>query len=219
MFGRLKKKLSSAPPQMPFIDENLVDIGGELNPAKLLKAYRSGSFPWSVHPVTWWSPDPRAIIEFDNFHASRSLLKLLKKEPFQFTTDTAFSEVIKACAQPAPNRRTTWITPEFIQAYTELHKLGHAHSLEVWSQDRLAGGIYGVAIGGYFAAESMFHRVSNASKAALVSLVAHLKGRGYELLDVQMPTQITLQMGATVLERNQFLARMRQAQALAVAFK
>src|SRR5688500_14950940 len=180
MFGTTRKRNASAPgEQLPDIDENLVDIGGELNVATLLTAYRSGAFPWTVDPVTWWSPDPRAIIEFHSFHPSRSLLAFLRKKPFQVTVDRSFDEVIGQCATLALNRKTTWITPEFISSYSELHRAGHAHSLEIWQDQRLVGGIYGVALGGYFAGESMFHRVSNASKAALFYIVQHLRARRF----------------------------------------
>ncbi len=219
MFGNIRKRASaSAEDALPRVNENLVDIGGELNVATLLSGYRSGAFPWTVNPVTWWSPDPRAVIEFDTFHPSRSLLKLLRKQPFQVTVDRAFGEVIRMCARCGPQRRTTWITPEFIQAYSELHNAGHAHSLEIWQDTKLIGGIYGVAIGGYFAGESMFHLVSNASKAALYYLVEHLKGRGFSVLDIQMPTRITLQMGASLIPRREFLARLRAAQQRPVTF-
>src|SRR5215510_3639643 len=169
----------------------LVAVGGDLSLARLLLAYRSGIFPWTVDPITWWSPDPRAIFELDQFHLSRSLAKVLRKKPFQVTLDRAFRKVMEGCAQPAPGRRTTWISREFLEAYTRLHEHGHAHSLECWQGDRLVGGIYGVAIGGFFAGESMFHRVSNASKVALFHLVEHLRSRGFSLFDIQMLTPIT----------------------------
>ena len=204
--------------QLPPINENLVDIGGELNVATLLAAYRSGAFPWTVNPVTWWSPDPRAIIEFETFHPSHSLLRFLRKEPFKITVDQAFESVITQCAALAPNRRSTWITPEFIGAYTDLHRAGHAHSLEVWQGNNLVGGIYGVALGAYFAGESMFHRVSNASKAALYYLVQHLRTQRFTILDIQMPTRITLRMGASLIQRRDFLKRLRLAQAVPVTF-
>jgi leucyl/phenylalanyl-tRNA--protein transferase len=230
MFGSARKTKSSVPPNvsaaspdapLPTINENLVDIGGELNLNTLLAGYRSGAFPWTVNPVTWWSPDPRAIIPFDTFHPSRSLLKFLKKEPFKITVNRAFTQVITECASVAPDhktRKTTWIAPEFIAAYTDMHAAGYAHSLELWQHDALVGGIYGVALGGYFAGESMFHRVSNASKAALHYLVAHLRARRFALLDVQMPTRITLQMGASLLPRRDFLRQLRLAQAIPVQF-
>src|SRR3954468_22036932 len=182
MFGSLKKRvLSLSSAELPFVDENLVEIGGVLNVSSLLKAYRTGSFPWTVHPVTWWSPDPRAVIEYGSFHVSRSLARTIRNGGFSITLDQHFDAVIEACAAWTPHRRTTWITPEFQNAYRELHRAGHGHSLELWQQDNLVGGIYGVAIGGYFAGESMFHRVSNASKAALYFLVRHLRARGFTL--------------------------------------
>src|SRR5688572_25382958 len=187
MFGSARKKTApTSEALLPPVHENLVDIGGELNLDTLLSGYRSGAFPWTVHPVTWWSPDPRAIIEFGAFHPSRSLLRVLRKTPFSITINRAFEQVISECATVAPNRRSTWITPEFIAAYSDLHRQGNAHSLEVWQENKLVGGIYGVAIGGYFAGESMFHRVDNASKAALYYLVQHLQARQFTLLDIQM---------------------------------
>jgi leucyl/phenylalanyl-tRNA--protein transferase len=216
MFSNFRKRPAHSPhpaeDTLPRVNENLVDVGGELNVETLLSGYRMGAFPWTVNPVTWWSPDPRAIIEFENFHASRSLLKLLRKEPFRFTINTAFGDVIRLCARCGPQRKTTWITPEFVAAYSDLHREGHAHSLEVWQDGNLVGGIYGVGIGGYFACESLFHQVSNASKAALYHLVLHLRARGFTVLDIQMPTRITLQMGASLIPRRDFLARLRAAQ-------
>jgi leucyl/phenylalanyl-tRNA---protein transferase len=212
MFGLLKRRAV----ELPEVD--LVRVGGDLSVPSLLRAYGNGCFPWTVQPVTWWSPDPRAIIDLATFQAPRSLRKLLRKEPFAFTIDRAFDQVIEACAEPAPNRRGTWITPEFLQAYKDLHRVGHAHSVEVWQGTTLVGGIYGVQIGGYFAGESMFHRVSDASKAALTRLIEHLNSRGFSLFDVQMPTRITVQMGARLIPRREFLFRLRQAQASLAAF-
>jgi leucyl/phenylalanyl-tRNA--protein transferase len=219
MFGSARKRIAPSPEDLlPSINENLVNIGGELNVTTLLAGYRSGAFPWTVNPVTWWSPDPRAVIDFETFHPSRSLLKLLKKRPFQITVNRAFTEVMSQCATVTEDRKTTWITPEFVTAYSDLHAAGYAHSLEVWQDDALVGGIYGVALGGYFAGESMFHRVSNASKAALYHLVQHLRARRFTLLDVQMPTRVTLQMGASLLPRRDFLRHLRLAQAVPVQF-
>lgn len=219
MFGGAENDQPARIEELPIIDENLVHIGGELNVATLLSAYRSGTFPWTVNPVTWWSPDPRTIIEFETFHASRSLLKLLRKKSFEVTVDRAFAEVMAECARTTPTRRSTWITPEFVGAYTDLHRAGHAHSVELWESGKLVGGIYGVAIGGYFAGESMFHRVPNASKAALYYLVQQLRASGFALLDIQMPTRVTLQMGATLIARREFLKRLRAAQALEVTLR
>src|SRR5438874_6643537 len=135
--------------------EGLVAVGGDLSVDRLLLAYRSGIFPWTADPITWWSPDPRAIFEFNGFHVSRSLSRVIEKNIFRITIDRAFREVMEGCAEPAPGRGKTWITQEFIEAYGELHRLGHAHSLECWQGHTLVGGIYGVAIGGFFAGESM----------------------------------------------------------------
>lgn len=192
-------------------EEGLVAVGGDMSVDQLLLAYRSGIFPWTARPVTWWSPDPRAIFELDRFHVSRSLERVLRKEIFKVTKDTAFTEVMKGCATPAPGRRTTWISPEFLRAYAALHEAGFAHSLECWSAGVLAGGIYGVAIGGFFAGESMFHRVSNASKVALWHLVSHLRQRGFVLFDIQMLTPITTQLGGVNIPRKEYLSRLKGA--------
>ena len=191
--------------------EGLVAIGADLSLDRLLLAYRSGIFPWTVEPVTWWSPDPRAVFDLDAFHVSRSLRRVLRQEVFQITRNQAFRRVMEGCARLAPGRRSTWITPEFIKAYTLLHQQGHAHSVECWQGDQLAGGIYGVAVGGFFAGESMFHQVSNASKVALYHLLNHLRERNFLLLDVQMLTPITAQLGATTIPRKTYLARLSKA--------
>jgi len=191
--------------------QGLVAIGGDLSVDRLLLAYRSGIFPWTVSPVSWWSPDPRAILEFANLHISESLKKILRKKTFQVTLDKAFPQVIRECAARAPGRADTWITPEFIDAYTRLHQRGHAHSLECWLDGELAGGIYGVAIGGLFAGESMFHRVSNASKIALCHLVEHLRQREFKLLDIQMLTPVTKHMGGVTISREEYLWRLNEA--------
>jgi leucyl/phenylalanyl-tRNA--protein transferase len=188
--------------------EGLVAIGGDLSVPRLLLAYRSGIFPWTDKPITWWSPDPRAIFELDQFHVSHSLAKLIRKAVFQITIDRAFPEVMKGCAAPSPGRRTTWITREFLKAYAQLHEEGHAHSLECWQDGELVGGIYGVAIGGFFAGESMFHRASNASKIALYHLIEHLRQRNFALFDIQMLTAITSSLGAIQVPRTEYLHRL-----------
>ncbi len=198
--------------------EGLVAVGGDLTVPRLLLAYRSGIFPWTVDPITWWSPDPRAIFELDRFHVSRSLARVLRQGVFQITVDRAFVRVMQGCAAPAPGRRGTWISPEFIAAYTQLHEQGHAHSLECWQAGRLVGGIYGVTVGGLFAGESMFHRVSNASKVALFHLVEHLRRRGFVLFDIQMLTPITEQLGAVTIPREQYLHRLAHALQQPVCF-
>jgi len=181
-------------------------------------AYRSGIFPWTVNPITWWSPDPRAIFEFERVHIPRSLAKFLRKRPFEITRDRAFRQVMQGCATPAPGREETWVTPEFIAAYTRLHELGYAHSVECWRAGELVGGIYGVSIGGFFAGESIFHRVANASKVTLCHLVEHLRMRGFALFDIQMVTPATRQLGAVELQREQYLRRLKTAVQLECKF-
>jgi leucyl/phenylalanyl-tRNA--protein transferase len=188
--------------------EGLVAIGGDLSAERLLLGYRSGIFPWTVAPLTWWSPDPRGIFELNAFHVSGSLAKVLNKKPFRITTDQACRQVIEACARSRPGRRTTWISPEFIEAYTRMHRAGCVHSVECWQDGRLVGGIYGVALGGLFAGESMFHEVNNASKVALYYLVRHLKEHQFSLFDIQMVTPITRQLGATEISRQEYLRRL-----------
>lgn len=185
--------------------------GGDMSVARLLEAYRTGIFPWTVDPLTWWSPDPRAIFELERFHVSKSLAKVIRQDVFQITVDRAFREVMAGCAKPASGRRETWITDEFMEAYTGLHAQGHAHSLECWQGEQLVGGIYGVSLGGLFAGESMFHRESNASKVALYHLVQHLRERSFALFDIQMLTPITRQLGAVAISREEYLKRLAEA--------
>jgi leucyl/phenylalanyl-tRNA---protein transferase len=199
--------------------KGLVAIGGDLSVPRLLLAYRNGMFPWTVDPISWWSPEPRAIFELNGgFHVSRSLARVIRKGVFRITLDRAFRRVMESCAAPAPGRRSTWISQEFIEAYAQLHRLGYAHSLECWQGRQLVGGIYGVAIGGFFAGESMFHRASDASKVALFHLTEHLRGRGFTLFDIQMLTPITTQLGGITIPREEYLERLTRAVKLVVSF-
>ena len=198
--------------------EGLVTVGGDLYLPRLLLAYRSGIFPWTASPVTWWSPNPRGIFELDRFHVPRSLARVLRQGLFEVTFDRAFGAVMAGCAAPAPGRRSTWITREFLEAYGALHRQGYAHSLECWQGDQLVGGIYGVALGGFFAGESMFHRTSNASKVALARLVAHLQQKGFQLFDIQMLTPATEQLGAVTISRQAYLQRLSKALAANCTF-
>lgn len=191
--------------------EGLVAVGGDFSVERLLLAYKSGIFPWTADPITWWSPDPRAILELDGIHISRSLAKVLRQGRFEITHDRAFRQVMEGCAEARPGRGETWITREFLAAYTQLHEQGYAHSLECWEGGRLAGGIYGVAVGGVFAGESMFHRASNASKVAVCRLVEHLRTRGFTLFDIQMLTPITTQLGGVTISRAEYLRRLAGA--------
>jgi leucyl/phenylalanyl-tRNA--protein transferase len=196
----------------------LVAIGGDLSVDRLLLAYRNGIFPWTVDPVTWWSPDPRAVIELKNFQPPRSLARKIRKRPFEVTIDRAFRRVMEGCAAPARGRRSTWITPAFIEAYTRLHAQGHAHSAECWQAGELVGGIYGVSIGGFFAGESMFHRVNDASKVALCYLIDHLREHGFALFDIQMVTPVTRLLGATEISREDYLKRLKAATQMDCSF-
>ena len=196
----------------------LVAIGGDLSAARLRLAYRSGIFPWTVNPITWWSPDPRAIFELEKFHAPHSLAKFLRKQPFEITRDRAFRQVMEGCAEPVCGREQTWVTPAFIAAYTQLHEHGDAHSVECWRRGELVGGIYGVSGGGFFAGESMFHRATNASKVALFHLVKHLQERRFALFDIQMITPATRQLGAVEIPRDVYLKRLKTAVEMNCAF-
>lgn len=191
--------------------EGLVAIGGDFSVARLLAAYRRGIFPWTAQPITWWSPDPRGIIELDGFHVSSSLAKVVRKQTYTVTFDRAFRDVVQGCAASDPKRGATWIGPEFIAAYTRLHHAGHAHSVECWVGDALVGGVYGVATGGLFAGESMFHRADNASKVALYHLVEHLRARRFQLFDVQAVTSATRPLGAKNIPRREYLDRLGKA--------
>jgi leucyl/phenylalanyl-tRNA--protein transferase len=191
--------------------DGLVAVGADLSATRLLMAYRNGMFPWTDDPVTWWSPDPRAIFALDQFHTSESLERVIRKGVFEITIDHAFRRVMEGCAGPAPHRSSTWISPQFIEAYTALHDLGHAHSVECWQNGQLAGGIYGVSIGGFFAGESMFHRANNASKVALFHLHRHLRERGFGLFDIQMLTSVTRHLGAITIPRENYLQRLARA--------
>jgi leucyl/phenylalanyl-tRNA--protein transferase len=208
--ARLGKAVGFPNPELAGV-EGLVAVGGDLSVERVLAAYRQGIFPWTADPITWWSPDPRGIIELDNFHVPESLAKIVRKRMFEVTMNRAFREVMQACATPSTKRRSTWITDEFIEAYTGLHQLGHAHSVECWQDGKLVGGVYGVAIGGLFAGESMFHLVANASKVALHQLVQHLRKRGFTLFDIQMVTAATAPLGAKAISRSDYLKRLAVA--------
>ena len=199
--------------------DGLVAVGGAVTPESLLRAYRAGVFPWSSDPmVTWWSPDPRAIFEMERFRPSRSLRKRIRRAGWTFTVDRDFEGVMCQCAEPTPSRPTTWITGDFVAAYTELHRRGAAHSVEVYQEEELVGGLYGVSIGGFFGGESMFHRRPDASKAALAHLVQHLRQRGFVLLAAQVPNPHLTSLGAVAISRDEYLARLRHAMALPVVF-
>jgi leucyl/phenylalanyl-tRNA--protein transferase len=193
--------------------EGLVAVGGDLSPQRLLTAYNQGIFPWysENQPPLWWSPDPRGIIPLNGFHLGSTLSKVLKRKVFEIRINSDFESVMRACAVRPDSSESGWITEEMISAYTKLHQIGYAHSVESWSNEKLVGGVYGVAINGLFAAESMFYRESNASKAALAALVDHMKTRGFALLDCQMVTEVTKKMGAIEISREDYLKRLENA--------
>lgn len=196
--------------------DGLVAVGGDLSVGRLLEAYRHGLFPWSADPITWWSPDPRGVIEVGSLHVSRSLARTLRRAPFDVTLDRDFPAVIRACATAprgaaAAGVASTWISPRLIDAYEALARAGHAHSVECWQGGRLVGGVYGVCVGGFFAGESMFHRVDDASKVALVHLHQHLVRRGFTLMDCQMVTPVTRSLGAREIARSEYLSRLAAA--------
>jgi leucyl/phenylalanyl-tRNA---protein transferase len=192
-------------------EDGFLAMGGDLKPGTLLLAYGNGIFPWTTRPLTWWSPDPRAIIPLGGLHVSRSLRKVMSKGGFSITFDTSFRAVMEGCAEPRPGRKETWISSAFITGYTRLHVLGFAHSVEVWLGERLAGGLYGVAIGGFFAGESMFSAEENASKVALVAMEENLRLSGFQLFDVQFLTPHLRSMGAVEIPRREYLERLREA--------
>jgi leucyl/phenylalanyl-tRNA--protein transferase len=187
-----------------------------IDPELLLQGYRLGVFPMAMEDdsIAWFAPDPRAIIPLENFHLPHGLRRDWRKKIFEIKIDNRFGEVIRGCAK----RADTWINSEIIESYERLHELGYAHSIEAWSKGKLAGGLYGVAIGGAFFGESMFHREKNASKIALVGLVEYLRARKFALLDTQWITPHLAQFGATEISREQYLKQLKRAVDLARKF-
>lgn len=185
----------------------LLAAGGDLTPERLLAAYRQGIFPWyqDGQPILWWSPDPRAVLWRDGLKVSRSLRRSLRNRGFEFRVDTAFDEVVAACAEPRRYGAGTWITAEMAAAYGRLHRLGWAHSFETWAEGRLVGGMYGVGLGHVFFGESMFTRMTDASKVALVHAVGHLHECGIDLIDCQVASAHTRSLGAVDMRRADFL--------------
>ncbi len=201
------------PPLEAASPEGLLAVGGDLNPQRLLSAYRQGIFPWysAGQPILWWSPDPRAILYPAQVRISRSLRKKLRQRNFTITSDTVFQDVIKRCAEPRPEQPGTWITAEMKSAYTALHQLGHAHSIETWLGSQLVGGLYGITIGKAFFGESMFSRVSDASKAALVSLASLLAAQDYHFIDCQVASAHLESLGAQSIPRLHFTQQLADA--------
>lgn len=196
--------------------DGLVAIGGDLTIPTLLAAYRTGIFPWpdpDYPDILWASPLERGVLEFDSLHVPRSLRKERDRSTWRFTIDRAFEQVIDACAEATrqPGRDLTWIIPEMRSAYIAFHRAGYAHSVEVWEGEELVGGLYGVAVDGVYAGESMFHRRPNASKLALLHLIDHLRSRGSHWIDIQMITPHMVTLGARPVPRDEFLVMLEKA--------
>lgn len=213
---RLRPVVPSATPRsLDFPDPSSADasgllaFGGDLEPDRLLLAYRSGIFPWySSGPILWWSPDPRFVLFSNELVVQRSLAKRIRQHRYRITLDQAFAEVMRRCGSaPRPGQRGTWITPEMFRAYVRLHELGHAHSVEAWSGDTLVGGLYGVAIGKMYAGESMFADEPDASKVAFVHFVRQLTIWGFPLIDCQVHTEHLERFGARAIPRVEYLSR------------
>lgn len=201
------------PVEMALADPNgLLAVGGDLSVARLLDAYRHGIFPWfnPGEPILWWTPDPRMVLVPAEVRVTRSLARRMRNAGFEFRVDTAFTEVMQACAAPREGAGGTWISPALIAAYGRLFEAGYAHSVETWLDGRLVGGLYGVAIGRIFYGESMFSRESDASKAALVRLARQLEGWGFGLIDCQMETPHLASMGAHTLPRAAFMSALAE---------
>lgn len=193
--------------------DGLLCAGGDLRPERLLAAYSKGIFPWysAGLPILWWSPDPRCILPLEMFHLPKRSVRTLRHHPFHLTHNTVFSQVIRACAAPRKGSDSTWILPEIVEAYEQLHSLGYAHSIEVWNTGKLVGGLYGVALGRAFFGESMFHIEAEASRAALAALVDLLRLRGVLLLDCQQATSHIMHMGGVLLPRTLFQKKLQEA--------
>lgn len=206
------RSCSSFPPLENALSEpnGLLAAGGDLSPQRLLEAYRKGIFPWfnEGEPILWWSPDPRMVLFPNELKISRSLRKTLKKDHYQIRTDRNFSQVMHACASPRKGQAGTWIHPEMIAAYTALHEMGLAHSVEIWMDGVLAGGLYGVTLGKVFFGESMFSRVPDASKIAFVYLVKQLQCWEFGLIDCQVKTGHLASLGAREISRKEFSQKL-----------
>lgn len=208
----LSEALSFPPPRLANAD-GLLAVGGDLSQGRLILAYRMGIFPWysEGEPLLWWSPDPRLVLFPSEFHISRSLKRVIKRGDFRITFDTAFKEVISGCAARRTKSPGTWILPEMERAYQKLHDIGIAHSVEAWRNGNLAGGVYGVSLGGCFFGESMFSRVSNASKVALWALIKFLQNQKFDLVDCQVASEHLLRLGAREIPRNIFLSKLEKS--------
>jgi leucyl/phenylalanyl-tRNA--protein transferase len=213
-------KMSDPPDAFPPVSRALEDpdgllcAGGDLAPERILAAYRRGIFPWYAEgqPILWWSPDPRMVLFPDELRVSRSLRKSLRNRGYRVTFDQAFAEVVSQCADSGARAfEGTWISPDMHAAYVELHRLGHAHSVEVWCEERLAGGLYGLELGRAFFGESMFSNETDASKVALFHQVGALRDRGVEIIDCQVASEHLFSLGARLIARSEFIGRLERA--------
>jgi leucyl/phenylalanyl-tRNA--protein transferase len=206
---RLTERLAFPSPELAEA-EGLLAVGGDLSPHRLLLAYSLGIFPWfnEGEPLLWWSPDPRCVLFPEELKVSRSLGKLLRRNPFRITSNRAFAQVINSCAGLRQQEVGTWITDEMRAAYCHLHEAGYVHSVEAWLDDELVGGLYGVCLGRCFFGESMFFRVANASKVAFVTLVRRLREQGFALIDCQLPSDHLATFGSRTLPRREFLQHL-----------
>ena len=195
------------------IPDGLLAAGGDLSPERLLYAYQHGIFPWydSGQPILWWSPDPRCVLRPHEFHASKRLRRSLSRSKLEVSFNQAFSAVIAACAEDRSGQQGTWITDDMADAYSRLHQQGWAHSIEIWQENRLVGGLYGLAIGRAFFGESMFSRQTNASKAAMLALCQQMVLNDFEILDCQVESPHLVSLGASLMPRNKFAAVLRRA--------
>lgn len=201
------------PPLEAASPEGLLAVGGDLNPDRLLSAYRQGIFPWfsDDQPILWWSPDPRAVLHPAKVNISRSLRRSLRTRGFEVSADRAFDLVIAACAESRNRGEGTWITSGMQEAYCALHRMGYAHSVETWHNGELVGGLYGLAIGKAFFGESMFSRIADASKTALVGLAALLAAEGYRFIDCQVVSEHLTSLGAEAIPRDRFASELKRA--------
>ncbi len=215
MMFRLNRHDLRFPPVEQATPEGLLAVGGDLRPERLLAAYRHGIFPWynDDQPILWWSPDPRAVLFPEKLHVPRSLQKCLRQNRFTVTLDSSFRDVMEQCAGPRSQypEGGTWITGEMLEGYTRLHELGFAHSVESWHDSHVVGGLYGIAIGGAFFAESMFTKVDDAGKVALVRLVQQLHAWGFRIIDCQQSSPHVTRFGAEEIPRSDFISRLTAA--------